>query len=202
MTPMMAAGIAQGALSIFGGMAQNAAIRDAATKQYESNKLFIERDQAVLNENLLFAGDEANRATGMALTNLNYEALKAFGTQEAKRAETNIYGNTALRQQAAAQTRKAMIADNIVQQGEAAVMNINNKLRENKYQTEAKHAQNAQSYNNAMSQQKSTFDLMVGGATAGLGGYMQATNFMASQNALAIQGAQAAQLGATLPYAP
>lgn len=190
--------IISGGLNILGGMAQNAAIKKAATEGYNANKLFIERDQSVAYESLLYQGQELNQQVGMALTDLGYEANRQFAAQEAKRAETNIYGNTAARQQAVAKMREALAADKVVQQGEASMMDINNRLRETKYQTEAKHAQNAQSYNNAMSQRKSSFELLVGGASGALSGYSTALNLNTAENALTIQKAQAANLGITL----
>ena len=200
MSLQIAMAAAQAGLSILGGMAENAAIEKAATEQYNANKLFIERDQSVLNENLLYAGQEVQNQAGMALTNLIYTSKKEFAKQEAARAETNIYGNTAARQQAAADMRKELSKDAIMQQAEAALVDVNNKLRDAKYQTEAKHVQNAQNYNNMMSQRKSTFDLVMGGVSAGMQGYSQANSYMSSQNAFAIQSAQAEMMNVTLPY--
>lgn len=200
MSLQMAMGIAQGAMSIIGDMNRNAAIKKAATESYNANLAFIERDQSVLNEQLINAGNEVNNQAGMALSNLVYEALRAEGQAGAKRAETNIYGNTAARQMAVLAMKEEMSKDNIIQQAEAKLVDVSNKLRDVKYQTEAKHAQNAQSYNNAMSQQKSSFDMVAGAVGAGVSGYSQAMDFGMAQNSLAIQKQQAAGLGITLPF--
>ena len=196
----MTMGLVQGGLSLIGGMQRNAAIKKAATESYNANLAFIERDQAVLNEQLNNAGNEINNQAGMALTNLVYDALRAQGQQTAKRAETNVYGNTAARQMAVLAMKEELSKDNIIQQAEAKLTDVSNKLREVKYQTEAKHAQNAQSYNNAMSQQQSTFDMVAGAVGSGVSGYSQAMDFGMAQNSLAIQQQQAAGLGIKLPF--
>ena len=186
MDPTMAFGIAKGALSIFGGMAENRARQEAATKQYNANKLFIERDQAVMNENLQFAGQEINNQLGMALTDLVYQADAQQAAIAAKRAETNTYGNTAVRQQAVAKMREELAEDKLIQQGEAQMTDIQAKLTQVKYQTEAKHAQNAQAYNNAMAQQSSTFDIVAGGIGAGISGYSQGMDLASQRAALQV----------------
>lgn len=186
MDPTMAFGIAKGALSIFGGMAENRARQEAATKQYNANKLFIERDQSVLNEQLQYAGEEVNNQVGMALTDLLYQANAQQATMAAKRAETNVYGNTAVRQRAVSQMKEELAEDRLIQQGESQMMDIQQKLTQVKYQTEAKHAQNAQAYNNAMSQQRSTFDIVTSGIGAGISGYSQGMDLAAQRAALQV----------------
>ena len=186
MDPTMAFGIAKGALSIFGGMAENRARKEAATKQYNANKLFIERDQAVMYENLQFAGQEINNQLGMALTDLEYQANAQQAAMAAKRAETNVYGNTAVRQRAVAQMKEALAEDRLIQQGEAQMTDLQSKLTQVKYQTEAKHAQNAQAYNNAMAQQSSTFDIVAGGIGAGISGYSQGMDLASQRAALQV----------------
>lgn len=182
----MAFGIAKGALSIFGGMAENRARKEAATKQYNANKLFIERDQAVMYENLQFAGQEINNQLGMALTDLVYQANAQQSALAAKRAETNTYGNLAVRQQAVAKMKEELTEDKLIQQGEAQMTDIQAKLTQVKYQTEAKHAQNAQAYNNAMAQQSSTFDIVAGGIGAGISGYSQGMDLASQRAALQV----------------
>ena len=186
MDPTMAFGIAKGALSIFGGMAENRARKEAATKQYNANKLFIERDQAVMYENLQFAGQEINNQLGMALTDLVYQANAQQSALAAKRAETNTYGNLAVRQQAVAKMKEELTEDKLIQQGEAQMTDIQAKLTQVKYQTEAKHAQNAQAYNNAMAQQSSTFDIVAGGIGAGISGYSQGMDLASQRAALQV----------------
>lgn len=186
MDPTMAFGIAKGALSIFSGMAENRARKEAATKQYNANKLFIERDQAVMNENLQFAGNEINNQLGMALTDLAYQADAQQATIAAKRAETNVYGNVAVRQQAVARMKEELAEDRLIQQGEAQMTDLQAQLTQVKYQTEARHAQNAQAYNNVMAQQSSTFDIVAGGVGVGISGYSQGMTLASQQAALKV----------------
>lgn len=186
MDPMMAYGIAKGALSIFGGMAENSARKKAATEQYNANKLFIERDQSVLYNQLQVAGQEINNQLGMALTDLEYQANAQQAAIAAKRAETNVYGNTAVRQRAVAQMKEALAEDRLAQQGEAQMTDIQAKLTQAKYQTESKHAQNSQAYNNAMAQQRSTFGIIAGGIDAGISGYSNAMTLASNQAALQV----------------
>jgi hypothetical protein len=169
MLPALAAGSA--ALSLLGGLEQNAQIRKTATAQYNANKAFIERDSQVIATSLLAQGLEINQGIGMALSELGLQERQATGMQTATRAETGIYGNTAMRQQAVLETKAALQADNIIQAGEAKMTELQAKLSENKYATESKHLQNAQSYNNMMSQQQSTFSLLTGAASAGMSTY-------------------------------
>jgi hypothetical protein len=195
MSLSMAMGIAQGAMSIFGGMAKNAAIEKAATEQYNANKLFIERDQGVLNEQLRFAGEEINNQVGMALTDLLYQFNKAEAQQTAQQAETNIYGNTALRKRAGLAMREALQEDRLIQQGEAQMTDLQTKLTQVKYDTEAKHAQNAQAYNNAMAQKSSTFEILANGVSSGISGYSSGQDILNAQKSATLMDKQIALFG-------
>lgn len=168
--PIAMAGVSAG-LSILGGLSGNAAIADAATKQYESNKLFIERDSAVLQEGLQFAAQGVNREVGMALSNLVAQGRQAEAQMASQRAETNVYGNTAARQQAVLAIKEELTEDNMIQAAESKMTAMQTKMTEAKYQTEAKHQQNLQSYNNMMSQQQSTFEIATSAFSSGLSGY-------------------------------
>lgn len=168
--PIAMAGVSAG-LSILGGIAGNAAIADAATKQYEANKLFIERDSAVAQEGLQYAAQGINNEVGAMLSNLVAQGRQANAQMAAQRAETNVYGNTAARQQAVLAIKEELTEDNMIQQAESKMTAMQTKMRETKYQTEAKHQQNLQSYNNMMSQQQSTLEIASGAFSAGMQGY-------------------------------
>jgi hypothetical protein len=165
---------ASGALSILGGMAQNRAITKTATRQYNANKLFIERDQAVAYENLQFSGQEINNQLGMALTDLMYSANRQQAQQQAAQTEKNVYGNLAARQQAVMEMREELAADKLEQQAEAQMTAIQSNLTQAKYNAEAKHAQNAQAYNNMMSQRSSTLEIVSSAASSSMGTYFAA----------------------------
>ena len=180
--------IISGGLNILGGMAQNAAIEKAATRQYNANKLWIERDQSVAYENVLFQGDEVNRELGMQLTQLGQEGTRAVARTTATSAETNVYGNTAARLQGMARMKEALAEDNLIQAAEAKMTDVQSKLSQVKYDTEARHVQNAQSYNNMMSQQQSTFSMLAGGIGAGISGYSQTQSMNLANKQLALMG--------------
>lgn len=186
--------IISGGLNILGGMAQNAAIKKAATKSYNTNNLWIQKDQAIQNENLQFAGDEVNRQLGAALTDLLYQANREQATLTAVQAEKNAYGNTALRQQAVAKIKEELSEDRLIQQGEAQMTDIQSKLSAVKNATDAAYAKNAMDYNNAMSQRKSTFEIIAGGIGAGISGYSTAQGIKSANNTLALQEAQLATM--------
>lgn len=164
------AGISAG-LNIFGNIAGNAAITKTATSQYGAQKLFIDRDDKVLQTNAAYEAREVNNEIGMALTQLERQAAEAYAKATATRAESNIYGNSAARQQAVLDMKKALSSDSIMQEGEAKMVAVQNKMREINYSTQAKHVQNLQNYHNAMAQRKSTLSIVADGLAAGASGY-------------------------------
>jgi len=183
----MALGLIQGGLSIAGGLARNAAIEDAATKQHNANKLFIERDESVLQEQLQFAATEVGNQAGAALSSLVVQARSTAATVAAQTAETNVYGNLAARKQGIVRMREALQADNIMQAAESKIVDVQTKMKEVKYQTESRHAQNKQDYNNAMTQKQSSFEILANGLSAGISGYSTGMDLMSGMNTLALQ---------------
>lgn len=187
MDPMTGA-LVSGGLKILGGFGERARQTEIAKKTYNANKLWIERDEGVATENTLYLGDEVNRELGMQLTQLGQEANRAFAKTAATTTESNIYGNTAARLQGMSKMKEALAEDNLVQAAESKMTDIQSKLTQIKYDTEARHVQNAQSYNNAINSQPSTFDILAGGVSAGIGGYSQTQQ-------LNIQSAQLTAMG-------
>jgi len=182
--PIAMAGIS-GGLSVLGGIAGNKAITETATAQYGAQKLFIERDNKVLQTNAGYEAREVNNEIGMALTQLEQQARQAIAKSTATTAETNIFGNTAARQRAVLDMKKALSADAVMQEGEAKMLSVQNKMTEIKYQTEAKHVQNLQNYHNAMSQRKSTLSIAADGLAAGVSGFSTGQNIALAGNKLA-----------------
>lgn len=170
MTPL-AAGLVMGGLSVTQSLFGNAAISEAALSQYKSNKLFIERDQEVLNTQLKYAGVDVNNELGMALSDILYQAAQAQAQTTATQAETNVYGNTARRQQLAVEMQRELANDSVTQKAEAKMVDVQQKLTEVKYQTEAKHIQNIQAYNQMMSQVQSPFEILATAVGAGFSAY-------------------------------
>lgn len=177
------AGISAG-LSILGGLSGNSAIERAATDQYNANKLFIERDSKVAQEGLQYAAKDVNNEVGMMLSNLVQQGRQAHSKISTERAETNIYGNTAARQEAVLSTKEALSADNLMQQAESKMVDVQTQMRQANYQTQAQHASNKQNYNNMMSQQQSTLEVVTGAVGAGISGYSMGMNIDSAQNAL------------------
>lgn len=177
------AGISAG-LSILGGLSGNSAIERAATNQYNANKLFIERDSKVAQEGLQYAATDVNNEVGMMLSNLVQQGRQAHSEMATKRAETNIYGNTAARQEAVLSTKEALSADNLIQQAESKMVDVQTQMRQANYQTQAQHASNKQNYNNMMSQQQSSFEMVTGAVSSGLSGYSMGLGLESAQTAL------------------
>lgn len=203
--------LVSGGLQILGGIEANRKNTAAAKAQYYSNKPLIERDYAVQQSGLQDLANETNAAIGMQLTDLVYSTLSAQGTLGATTAETGAFGNTALRKQNVLAMRTELAKDKIIQQGEASMVELQNKMREVKYATEDKHQQNLDAFNNRMAQNKSPMELMLGGISAGMQGYSAGQSLAAGEaqlnaantainNAKAINAMKHAQLTGLLPH--
>jgi hypothetical protein len=193
MLPIALAGVSAG-LSVLSGIESNKAITQAATAQYESQKLFIERDNSVGNENLAYQASEVNNELGMALSQLSMQANQVFAKMSVADTERNVYGNTAARRQAVAKMQEALSADSLAQAAESKMIDVQTQMRNLKYETEAKHVQNMQNYNNAMSQRKSTLSLVADGISAGVSGYSAGLSIQSSRALLASRQASLGKL--------
>lgn len=191
----MGLGIAQGIFQMWGAAEENRKNTEAAKAEYASNKLFIERNAAVAQNSLDYMAQEVNNQVGMALTDLVYSSNAANAQSRAKRAETDAFGNLAQRKEAVMAIRKEMAKDNLIQQGESSMIDVQNKMRELKYKTEDEHHQNLQAFNNRISQNKSTFDILASGVAAGVQGYSSGQSMISTQNTIDIQRKQLALLG-------
>ena len=196
MNPMIVMGLVQGGLSILGATEKNAAIEEAATQQYNANKLFVERDESVQQNQLQDAAKNVNRELGAALSSLVIQARSATSKQVAATAEKNVYGNSAFRQQAMVAMKEALATDNLAQKAESKIVDVQTQMKQVKYQTEARHAQNKQSYNNQMSQKQSSLEIMANGLSAGMSGYSSGQSIQSGNLKLA---SQQQQLGLLTP---
>lgn len=190
---------ASAGLSVLGGIAQNKAITQAATAQYEANKLFIERDYSVTSENLMFQAGEVNKELGMALTALNQEVNRLQGKVTTKQVESNVYGNTAERQQMVLQIQKELQKDSLAQAAESKMVDVQTQMRNAKYATEAQHAQNMQNYSNMMSKRQSTLSLVANGLSAAASGYSMGQGMELASAKLDALKNTSAQLGQFTP---
>jgi len=169
--PITGAAIASGIFSALGGLSQNKAITKAATAQYNANKLFIEREQAVeYNQNSLIA-QSLKDSLGINLTNIQQQGTKASAYSAANRTEQNIFGNTAQRQANVIDIRTELTKDAAIQQAEAQMMDVQNAQWSTFYKTQQAHAQNTQAYNNSMNQRQSSLSIMMNAVSAGVGTY-------------------------------
>ena len=164
----IAAGILGSSLSILGGLESNAAIRRAATNNFNATQSLLDQSVSVSYNTLQNQGNDVNRAIGAALTDLVYKEATASATQAAQTAETNIYGQTAVRNQRKIAMEAALMEDAIVQNGQAKMQDVQVQLTNAKYQYESNTMQNVQNFNNAISQQTSTLGLIAGGISSGV----------------------------------
>lgn len=171
-------------LNIAANISNNAAIERAAKKQYNANKLFIERDTSVAFNSLLQQGSEINRQLGMQLSSLNQQANKATAQTAVSTTERNAYGATAAKLQQTAEIGGELVKDSLVQQAEAKMTDLQSALTNAKYEMENRHIQNANAYDSMMSQRKSTFEILTEAAGAGVSGYGQAQQMSIAKSQL------------------
>jgi hypothetical protein len=161
-------GVVGAGLAAGSSAAGNAAIGKAAKEQSRVNALWAAKNEAIKQESNKNMSAEINSQLGAQLSNLLVQAQTAKGQLAVKSTESNIYGNTAARQQNMVQMQAALSKDNLIQAAEAKLLDVQNRASDLKYETESSNAQNAQSYNNAMSQQQSTLGIISGAFGAGL----------------------------------
>jgi hypothetical protein len=177
------AGISAG-LSILGGIESNKAITKTATAQYGANKLFIERDGAIMQNNLVYQANQVNDEIGMALTKLDMDFDRAAAETTVTQTEREVYGNTAERIQNNVEMQRSLTEDSIIQAGEANMLEVQQAMTSAKYEIENRHIQNLQSFHNQMAQRKSTLSILSEGLSAGMSGYSAGASFDASRASL------------------
>jgi len=149
----------------YSSMKNNEAIADASYAQQVSNNKYTAQASGITQSNLKQLGIGVNEELGMALTKLAYQDNRQQSGAAIKRSETNIYGNLALRKEAVMDTKAALSKDTMMQQAEAKMVEVQDKMRSAKYDTEARYAGAQSNYNNSMSQQKSTLDIAISAGT-------------------------------------
>ena len=168
LTAGLAASAIGSGLSILGGLSGNAAIRESATNNYNATQSLLNQSVSVNYNTLQNQGKDVNNALGAALADLGYQAATAKATQTAQAAETNVYGQTAVRNQRKIAMEAALMEDAIVQNGQAKMQDVQVQLTNAKYQYDSNSMQNAQNYNNAIGQQTSTLGLISGAISSGV----------------------------------
>lgn len=170
MTMSIVGGVLQSGLSIMSANARNSAIKRQATENQRATQLMLGQKRDVAFNNLFDKAQELNAQIGAELTNLGFEQRSASGKVAAKTIDSNIYGLTAARLQNQVEMDAAMMEDSIIQQGEAAMKDIQVGLSNVKYEYESGSYQNSQNYANMMNQMQSSTEIMTGALGAGISG--------------------------------
>lgn len=170
MSGQIAAAAFSAGLSILGGMAQNAAIKRQADENWNNSLLTLGLTRDIDFNNLLVKGDEVNRATGAELSSLAYEEKKQLANTVVQTTERNIYGATAARLQGQVEMEGAMMADAIVQKGEAAMTDVQMGLSNANYAYNTGVYQASIQRQNMYNQRKSSFEMLSGAVGAGASG--------------------------------
>jgi hypothetical protein len=173
----IAAGVMAG-LSLAGSVSGNKAISAQASRQYEANKMFIDRDRGVLETQIGLAGIDVNSELGAKLSSLGIQAEQLFAATAASQAESNVYGNSARRAQLAVEMQRELSADNLVQAAESKMLDVQKQYTQAMYDFDDKSTQNLQAYDNTMSQQQSVFEMASNSLSAGIGGYTAAQSIL------------------------
>lgn len=160
-------GIAAGALNLFGGLAQNSAIRKQAAANWNSNLLSLGQQRAVSEANLKDKGQDVVNAVGMQLTELAFEERRQLASTTVESTERNIYGATATKLRGQVEMEGALMADNIAQAGEAAMKDVQINLTNTMYQYNSGVQQASIQRANTLNQQKGFGELLGSSAQAG-----------------------------------
>lgn len=163
----IAAGVIGGALNVFGGIAQNRAITKQANQNFNNTLLSLGIQRGVAENNLLYQADEINNQIGAELTALLGEQRRAAASTIVNTTERNVYGATAARLRGQVDMDAASMADNIVQAGEAAMTNVQVNLSNAMYQFNQGVYAASQNRANALSQRKSSFEMLSGAVSSG-----------------------------------
>jgi 3-oxoacyl-ACP reductase-like protein len=174
----IAAGVMAG-LSLAGSASGNKAISAQASRQYEANKMFIDRDRGVLANQIGLVGIDVNSELGAKLSSLGIQAEQLLSATAAGQAESNVYGNSARRAQLAIEMQRELSADNLEQAAESKMLDVQKQFTQAMYDFENKSSQNLQAYENTMSQQKTALDMATGALSAGISGYTAAQSLKA-----------------------
>ena len=102
----------------------------------------------------------------MQLTDLISQARKASAQQSATVTESNVYGITAQRRHNQVHMEAALAEDSIIQQGEAAMQDIQMKLATANYEYNSGIYQASMDYASSMNQMASSAEIMAGAASS------------------------------------
>jgi hypothetical protein len=101
----VATGMATG-MAVVQGISANGEIAAASAEQQRVSNLYTEQASGIAQNDLQQLGINLNQELGMALTKLAAQSKQRQSIENVKTAETNTYGNMALRKQAVMDTLK------------------------------------------------------------------------------------------------
>lgn len=157
-----------GGLNLLGGLSANAQIREQATQNWNATLMGLDQRRGIDFNNLMQKGNEVNNRIGLELTNLDFEARKAKASTVAQTAERNIWGATAAKLQGQVDMEAALMTDNIVQNGEAAMTDVQMGMSNAMYDYNSGVQQASIQRQNTLNQQKGTFELLTGAVSSGM----------------------------------
>lgn len=168
---MLWVGVGTAALSVAGSVSANRAIAKSASANAAATSAMLNQNYGVQVSQGMEQAQDINMQAGMQLSDLVYSSMAVQAGASATLAETGIAGGTAARALGMGEMKKALKADVIQQQAESSMVDLQNRLRNVKYETESGMMSNSINFNNAMSQQKGALEIASGAISSGLSVY-------------------------------
>lgn len=170
MSLAVAGGVLNAGLSIMSANARNAAIENTANQNFNTTLDMLDQSFGVNIAGLYDKAQELNSQVGMQLTDLLYKEKSATAKEVANNIESNIYGQTAVRRANKVKMEAALMEDNIIQAGEAAMKDIQIGMSNAKYQRESGIYKASMQRASAINQMASPFEIAAGAFSAGMSG--------------------------------
>lgn len=170
MSLAVAGGIANAVFSVMAANARNAAIKNTANQNFNTTLDMLDQEFGVNVAGLYDKAQELNTKVGMQLTDLLYKEKAASAKDIANNVESNIYGQTAVRRINKTKMDAALMEDNIIQAGEAAMKDIQIGMSNAKYNRDSGIYKASMQRASAMNQMASPFEIAAGAFSAGMSG--------------------------------
>ena len=169
--------------SVSGNIAQNKAqqrnnemIRQSAEMQANIKKKYLKQSYDIQMHELYSMSEEFDKEVGVDLTNLLYESEKMKGQIANTTAFRNVSGNASARLQNVAEIQKELSNDMLQQELQNKYMALGKEINSARLNYERESLDITMGLAGSLSQQnfnyKSTAEIAMGGAMAGIGGFM------------------------------
>ena len=169
--------------SVSGNIAQNKAqqrnnemIRQSAEMQAKVKRKYLKQSYDIQMNELYSMADEFDREVGVDLTNLLYESEKMKGQIANTTAFRNVNGNASARLQNVAEIQKELSNDMLQQELQNKYIALGKEINTARLNYERESMDITMGLASSLSQQnfnfKSPTEIVISGATAGLGGFM------------------------------